>query len=741
MKRADRESKATRNAGPVRAEALCYVATDGCDTWSGALPEPNARGTDGPFATLARARIAVREEKAQGTSRKPLTVMLRGGKHYLSDTFVLGPQDGGSQDRPVVYTAYPGEKPILSGGAPVSGWRPYKGEILQCPLPGSKGGKWKFRQLFFKGRRQIRARYPKFDAANPLYGGWGFMEGPADDGTMPAASYPGGYTDMLDRSNEGGCASAFRYKPGAFKHRWAKPSEGEVRMFPAFEGANEIIPIKAIDEDRRIIRLQRELWQIDRTPWYRRVSFVPNNRFYVENLLEELTEPGEWCLDSEEGILYFWPPSGSVADGDVVAPALECLVSIRGASHLTISGLTFTETTDGDDTQRDGLAGYGCMFPRQGRKYCGEAVHLRRAEYCRIEENLFDAVGGNAIYLDGGNLRNILQRNEIRHAGANGICVVGSLLQHPMFTQILDNHIHDCGVINKYVAGVFMGVSDGTLVAHNSIHDLPHQAVNLGSNGIGRNIVEYNEIRRVCKETCDTGAVNSWMDMSASGITREAERTGHVIRYNLIADVFGCSVDKESCKIVTPTDGTQGIYLDDCSSNCVIFGNVIIRVARAVHVHLGKNNCIENNIFVDCRSMLGYGDCVSMRSGNAHMAGFMTGNRQRRNIFYTSRPGAILIDLAKWSDEQIGLSDENVFFSTLGEECRLMTYVHRPPAPPEAPLSLDEWKKMGYDVHSTVSDPLFVDPASEDFRLKPDSPALRLGFQPIDVAQIGIRKK
>ncbi len=136
--------------------------------------------------------------------------MVRGGKYYLAETLVLNSVDSGTQDYPITYIAYPGEKPILSGGRKISGWESYKDQILQCELPESKGGKWKFRQLFFNGKRQIRARYPKFDPENPLYGGWAFMEGPAEDSSQ----------------------TAFKYKPGTFKHHWSKPTEAEVNVFP-----------------------------------------------------------------------------------------------------------------------------------------------------------------------------------------------------------------------------------------------------------------------------------------------------------------------------------------------------------------------------------------------------------------------------------------------------------------------------------------------------------------------------
>jgi hypothetical protein len=69
------------------------------------------------------------------------------------------------------------------------------------------------------------------------------------------------------------------------------------------------------------------------------------SRFRVENVLEELDQPGEWCLDGESGTVYFWPPSRSIkATDDVVAPALDTLIDLTGTARLGISGFTMTET-------------------------------------------------------------------------------------------------------------------------------------------------------------------------------------------------------------------------------------------------------------------------------------------------------------------------------------------------------------------------------------------------------------
>src|SRR3990172_2399820 len=92
-----------------------YVSLLGKDSWSGRLPEPNAEGSDGPFANLLRARDAVRTLKAKAQLDRPVAIWVRGGKYYLEDTFWLDCEDSGTCECPVTYAAYPGEKPILSG--------------------------------------------------------------------------------------------------------------------------------------------------------------------------------------------------------------------------------------------------------------------------------------------------------------------------------------------------------------------------------------------------------------------------------------------------------------------------------------------------------------------------------------------------------------------------------------------------------------------------------------------------
>jgi parallel beta-helix repeat protein len=700
-----------------------YVATNGDDGWSGRLPQPNPGATDGPFATLARAREAVRQLKRTADRlTAPATVMIRGGKYCLAETLVLTAQDSGSRDCPITYASYPGEKPILSGGRRVGDWQRFNGSILRAKLPTRAEG-WHFRQLFYNGERQPRARWPKLDPENPLYGGWALHEG----------------------GDEADPFRTFKYPEGFLRRRWAKPTMVEVTLFGGYGFHSEIIRVASVDERRRVITLQRPVKDFGRCPWYTPFPISPGGRFCVENAPEDLDEPGEWCLDREEGVVYFWPPQAGLEGAEVVVPQLDCLISLRGASWVTISGFTFTETADDDNFMRDGGEGVGAMFNVSGLGYCGEAVHLRDAEHCHIEGNLFRCVGGNGVYLEGHNARNVIARNEIAYAGANGICLVGSKLKQPIFNHIEDNHIHHCGVYNKYTAGVFCGASDGNFISHNRIEYLPHHGINLSENPGGRNVVEYNEMRHTCQELSDNAAINCWMELPP----REAERCGHVIRYNLIADTYGCEVigGEPGPSRNFPT---SGIYLDNCASNCFIYGNIIVRAAlAAVLIHGGKNNMIENNIFVDCRSNVRLQNVVSTLPYWHNMADFMTGNHIARNIGCQSGAGSFLFHLDQWSDRVLARCDDNVFFQAGGDYriehvCSLVNGVRKPASElgeGDRVETLDAWRGLGYDAHSVFSDPLFVAAERDDYRLKPESPALGLGFEPIPVSHIGLRSK
>lgn len=118
---------------------------------------------------------------------------------------------------------------------------------------------------------------------------------------------------------------------------------------------------------------------------------------------------------------------------------------------------------------------------------------------------------------------------------------------------------------------------DGCRVTHNDIHDAPHQAISFSGND---HTIEFNDIRDVCQETSDAGAIYAMRDWAGRG---------NRVVCNYIHDVTGYE-----------NKGANGVYLDDNFSSATIFGNVFRTVKRAIHLGGGRENLVENNLFVDC---------------------------------------------------------------------------------------------------------------------------------------------
>jgi hypothetical protein len=139
-----------------------HVAPDGNDA--------NPGTQDKPFASIARARDAVRQAKS--TSEGPRTIWVHGGTYYLEKTLAFGPDDSGTEKAPVVYSAFGGEQVVLSGGREVTGRKPFREKIWQCDLKAIGLKEPRFKELYYNGRWQPSARVPNFDPKHPRTGGF-----------------------------------------------------------------------------------------------------------------------------------------------------------------------------------------------------------------------------------------------------------------------------------------------------------------------------------------------------------------------------------------------------------------------------------------------------------------------------------------------------------------------------------------------------------------------------------------
>lgn len=688
---------------PLRA---LYVATNGNDAWSGRLPEPTADGTDGPFAVLERARDEIRLVNKENLPTGGVTVFVRGGMYSLAQTFKLGAEDSGTPEAPIVYRAYLGENPTVIGGRQVSGFAPYQGEILKANAGAQGLAGVYFRQLFLDGKRLHLARYPNFDPANPYGGGWAY----ADGKPIPM------YQNIPDEPR-----NRFQYKVQDARN-WSRPLEGEVFVFPRYNWWNNIVRIQSIDRENRIMTLAGDA----------SYPIRPTDRYYFRNLFEELDAPGEWYLDKETWTLYLWPPEGVDPAGmTVYAPTLRTILELGpGTSHVTFRGFTFEAAE-------------------------GTAIVLNQTNDCLIAGNTIRNAGdynGSGIAVNGG-FRNGVVGNDIYEIGSHGISISGGdrITLTPAENYADNNYIHHVGVFYKQGVGISLSGA-GNRASHNLIHDTPRMGIMFSGNNL---VIEYNHIRHVNLETADTGAVYT-------GGRDWISSRGTVIRYNYFHDILGYG--QENGRWVSP-HYAWGIYLDDNAGGIDVIGNIAARAVRGlIHLHNGRDNRIENNIFVDgtlqqveyngwtkthsywlshLPTMIqGYESVKDqpawqgMRNMDTHPSEavlpnglIMTGNAFRRNIVYYRDPKAHLFKLrdVPFSHNEW---DANVYWHR-GRPVRLLVKGTAEESDWEA------WQELGEDRHALVADPLFMDPEKDDYRLRPDSPALKLGFEPIPIEKIG----
>ena len=709
-------------AGPHDSDRIVlYVSTNGNDGWSGQLPAPTVNRRDGPFATLTAARNAIRRLKSEKKLPGAVDVLILEGTHHLAEPLVLTTEDTGDEQHLVTWSAFPGHHPVLSGGTVINDWKPSEGRIVEAHLPDVKTGKWNFRQIFFRGQRQVRARWPNPDPADPLYSGWAFIETAA--------------------STDQGVPYTHRYAADQPPRPWAHPGQAEMLVFPWYCWVNDLVPVQATNVAEKSISLTR-------APPFS-MPLMPGNRFRVENVREELDQPGEWCLRTDTGTLSFWPPEEMKA-GDVIAPVIDTLIELRGTadaplSHITVSGLTFSHTrTPFPDELHEN-------FHSPTKR--GAGITLEHCDGCRIEENRFLMLGGDGVKLQGPNARNEVVGNEIGHVGGAGVVLASrdtagnagdtpdfenqeTLRQHssryPKLVRnvISDNHIHHCGYFKKNCGGVHLYAinSIDNVLSHNHIHDMSDKGMVM-QDGFGRYIVEYNDIHRLGLEIADTGGimVNRWFVLADDPELSK----GSLIRFNLIRDCIGCGAYSEqrnpkgegdrttaNGRIWTPYY-TWGIYFDNSGMNNTVFGNIVVStVLGGVALPVGnpQNNRIENNIFVGSS-----GNQLDLRMSGVN-------NRFSRNIIYYSDPAAKLFAANPSAKSSISDCDHNLYFLA-GDETPTIRGIG----------SLSDWQKLGFDQHSLVANPQFIDVAKGDYRLRPESPAFALGFQPIPAGQIGPR--
>lgn len=688
------------------ANRVFYVAPQGNDAWSGALADPNPEGSDGPFATLLRARDALRD--ATGNAPAGGIVYVRGGTYYLDAPLVLEAVDSGVPGQPRLWQNYPGESVRLVGGKPLTGFVPFHDSILQLKLDGPGGEA--LPDLYCDSERLVLARWPNRGTDDMPGGQWAFVAKNAPENPNTTYFYEG------DR-------------PAG----WKNTSQLQVSIWPNYNWWQTIAGVASLDTSARKIVLA------DTLPY----TIEPGRRFFFQNVLEELDTPGEWFHDKATNTLYLWPPKDP-ATAEIVAPRLDNAIIVRGAVQTTLLGFTI------EATRADG-------------------VRFEDAAESMLARSVIRNTGGYGVVVEGGHAVRV-HGNDIYETGRGGISLNGG--DRPTLVpgnhSAVNNHIHHFGRIwQTYQTGVNVsGV--GNRVAHNLIHDAPHIAILLGGN---EHIIEYNDVHHICLEGADNGGFYMGRDWT---------QRGNILRFNKFHDIYGFGLSglgpDSSGKFQYETPHQAwGVYLDDCSSGTAIFGNLFYRVPLCgVMIGGGRDNRVVNNVFVDCipalhidarwdaypwdlmrerleamhcneppyseryPELLAMGDDPRRPANNAFTNNIVAYTRDDFRGLSSTAPtpeAAVVYNLAPFDATSTVFNKNLIYHPDFPVRVAWSAYGE----PGSSILTWEEWQAKGFDAESLLADPLFANPAVDDYRLGKDSPATKtLGFQPIQTHKIGL---
>lgn len=527
-----------------------YVAANGNNAWSGHLAEPNVQQSDGPYATLAVAQAAARQQRVRDGQNQ--RIVLRGGA-YHNVALVLDAQDNG-----LTIEAAPGEQPILYGGQPITGWE-LDGQWWSAPLPEMSDRMWDFRMLLVNNRLCPRARLPQvggYTHRNQFAVSW-------------MSSTKGGW----ERAPTHEELTTLHYQAGDLGS-WFNCNNAEITLYHAWDDST--VGVASIDTEARIVRFSNPAYH----PAGAFADWSPHAQTYtVWNTREGMHEPGQWYLDRTRGRVVYWPlVSEEMARAEVIAPTTEVIVKLVGQPETPVNGVTVRGLTLSVANTPLIAADFAAAL------LDGAVTGNGPITDCQFLDLAIQNVAGHGIKLSGDGVARIrIEGCTTDTTGAGGIWLWGS---DSIITQ---NTLRDIGMMYTSAIAIRFG-GERVEVSHNDIRATSYSGIACGHIEVNpnpvidaayggasgtyskRHRIEYNNISCVLQTLHDGAAIYT---IFSTGIT---------IRGNVVDDISGGG-------------NRHAYYLDEQTEQSVVEGNLAVGVWPSQN-HLAHNNVLRGNIFV-----------------------------------------------------------------------------------------------------------------------------------------------
>ncbi len=651
---------------------------------------------EGPLQTLEKALFYVTELRVNGHDQ-PVTIIIMDEEYEITSPIVLTPEMHSVTIRPMTKT-------VFTGGFQIKGFKKdvFNGkECFSAPVPEIKEkGIW-FTDLYVDDERAQFTRYPKEGTLEP--------EGVEndDEALFTSVSWFTAKKEDLE------VISKFKNFDDCFisyNHHWV----------------DEHTPIKSFDSESGKVEFA----------YPSRYCLCPSQphmalHYMIENVAESFENPNEWYLDRETAMVYYIPRNENQTPENikVVAPLTDKLFILQGKRDKKLSYVRFEDVefayTKGDYKSKDvdpvtGEITYKASDD-QSVAHAHGSIEFYYTHNCGIENCKLYCLGVHAIKVNEGCTSTKICSNRIHVIGAGAINVGGEgyvfdadgnatldELKQNSGNTIKNNRIDKCGRRYFAACGILIKHSFDNYVGHNEISNLYYSGISVGWLwGYQPSVTRDNLIEKNLIYNIGGGALS---DMG--GIYTLGKQPGTVVRGNVIHDVQASHY------------GAWGIYCDEGSSYITVEKNLCYNIGKeGFNQHVGQMNTIRNNIF------------VKTGRSSARVALWHINNRAifEKNILVTDGSASFtsMIGHDIVAPNQI-ISTYNLHYNMSGPVFAMGE---------KEKISLEEFQTVyGNDRYSIIGDPLFVDYENNDFRLKPDSPAYKIGFRDIDFSGVGIQK-
>jgi uncharacterized repeat protein (TIGR02543 family) len=587
-------------------EIMFFVSPDGSDSNSGSFRQP--------FETLERAKEEVSKYNRHMSS--DIYVYLRGGTYWLDETLKFTERDSGSNGFQVKYAAFEDEVPVISGGKQIDGWQLHDSEKN---IYKASGIDFDFRQLYVDGHKAIRAQTgvpgeystrivgaDRLDAQGVMPE---WVTGSSTDGRVGDQATSGQI--HIKNSDEG--------VMGLSEYGNIDDLSNPVEICVLTAWAENILRIDSLEKgsvNSTLKIMEPEAQRVFNRPHPNidLYSHVHTREFayHLENAYEFITDDNEWFLDKSAETLYYKAPAGKdMEQAEMIAPALETLLSVEGSldapvRDIQFHGLTFQHSNWTAPSQ-EGLVGGQAQQNVVSSIFRTNYVVVKRppagvcvsgAHNLRFEGNTFRNMGATAFDLHWGTKNTVFINNTVKDISGNGISVGKFAINdtdadyHELYNpedvrdictddKILNNYVCWIGTDYEGAVAIGAGLPKNVMIADNTVAYVPYSGISVGfgwrnePNAMSGNQILRNEIHHNSQIMCDAGAIYTL-----------SRQPGSYCMGNYIHDVI---------EPAWKDYGNNAMYFDEGTQGYTIRNNVITGNQTWIGFNQTGSNTVDSN--------------------------------------------------------------------------------------------------------------------------------------------------